>query len=285
MSISGGINWVVIQKALQNWVVYCTGLAADHVVWGQQYAPRSTQPAISMKLSLLQDDGMPWLDPEPNPLVIATMTITAVDAAANTLTKVAHGLLTGDGPVRLDSTTNDLPLNLVEGVDYWVVKITADTFKLATSFLNAMAAVPVVVDLGDAGSGVITLFDTDETLRAGAEIVFKSRSLIKAVLTLQCYTSVGVGLDMATSVLWRIQAKRRLPTAAAILENANIGVIEMDRIRAIEGTQDLVLFEPRAFTDIVLHLTSEDSETGTIIERTDITNQSFPDTFTVDGAE
>ena len=277
------MNWVAIQKALQNWVVSCTGLAADHVVWAQQYAPRPTQPAIIMRLSLINDGSRPWLEQEVNNLSFDPVTVTA-DATANTFTSTAHGLLTGDGPVELHST-GTMPGNTSDTVSYWVVKVDDDTFKLAESFLDSMNPVPVTVDLSSAGTGTITVESNGNTLRQGEELEYKALAMVKAMLTLECYTAVGVGNDMATSILWRINARRALPTSAAILEDANIGVGEVGKIRSIDGMQDLALFEPRAFVDILLNLVSEDSEYITIIERTEITNEDIPDTFTVDAAE
>lgn len=277
--VNGGIDWVTIQRALQRWVVNCTGLASDHVVWGDQNAPRQAQPGIVMRLSLINDGARPWNDHETNPLVFDDITFTA-NATSNAFTATAHGLLTGDGPVDLTSTLT-IPTGAVSPC--WIYKVDANTFKIADSFLNAMAGTSL--DLTDAGTGVLTVSSRDNSLRAGQEIVIKSRAALRAMLTLECYAATGVGVDMASAILWRINAKRTLPTPAQILIDANIGIAEFGRVRSIGGAQDLVLFEPRAFVDILLNLVSEDSETYTIIERTEITDQIISDTFTVDGAE
>lgn len=81
----------------------------------------------------------------------------------DTCTAVAHGLQTGDGPVRLTTTAADLPLNLLTGTDYWIIRLTADTFKLATSLALAFAG--TAVDIADAGSGVHTVDITASTKR------------------------------------------------------------------------------------------------------------------------
>lgn len=282
MAVSGGIDWVVIQRALQRWVVSCTGLPADKVVWAQQYAPRPTQDAIIMRFMMIDDTGRPWIDHETNPLIFNAFAVTSVDDVANTFTKASHGLLTGDGPVNL--TGASLPGNISSTTPYWVIRIDDNTFKLALSFQDAVATIPVPVDISSAGSGTITVSANTGTLRAGQEIVLKARSVVKAILTLEAYSSSGVGLNMPSAILWRINAKRLLPTALAILEDANIGVIEVGTVKAIDGMQDLALFEPRALVDIMLQLSSEDSDTTTIIEVTEITNNNIPDTFTVDGA-
>lgn len=274
------MNWVAIQKALHNWVVYCTSVSADHVVWSGQQAPRTTQPGIVLKVNFLQDDGLPWVDNEPNPLEIDPLTLTA-NATTDAFTAVAHGLATGDGP--FDLVGSDLPLNTDDSTPYWIVRVDNDTFKVATGFLNAING--VTIDLGDAGSGVMALESNESTLRAGEEITLVQRSLMKATLTLQCFTNVGVGMDMAVSTLGRVNARRLLPTAIAILQDANIGVIQVGQVKALGGTQDLVLFEPRALVDVMIHLTSEETENITIIERTEITNEDTGHTWTVDGAE
>lgn len=284
MAYAGGVNWVATQKALQNFVVSVTGVAASHVVWGNQQAPRPAQAGIVMRLTVLDNNNRPWMDTEDNPFTFDDLTVVA-DDTADTLTATAHRLLTGDGPVRIAST-GTIPAGLAADTDYWVVKVDADTIKLAASFLDAMNAVPVTIGLTDEGTGTITLSDTDDTLRAGEEIKFVQRSLIKCMLTLECYTDVGVGLDMATSILWRVEARRMLPTHVAILEAADISIIEVNQVRAFGGTQGNYLFEPRAMVDVSLYLVSEDTDNGGIIHRTEITREDDDgvpiDTFTVD---
>jgi hypothetical protein len=81
--------------------------------------------------------------------------ITGATFAADTLAVVDHPFITGDGPVRL--TGADLPAPLVIDTDYWVVVVDSATLKLATSLADAIATVPVVVNLADDGSGTRTI--------------------------------------------------------------------------------------------------------------------------------
>ena len=281
MAISGGIDWTTIQNAIHSWVVNGSGLPADKVIWAQQYAPRPAEPAISMRLSILDDIGVPWLDMENNYLTFADITITGVDATANTFTAVAHGRLTGDGPVKLTST-GTFPTGTNGTAKYWVVKITNDNFKLATTFRNAMAAVPVTIDITGTGSGTIKLIDTDATFRAGQELNYISRGFVRAALSLECFTSVGVGMDMATSILRRVASRRMLPSQTTILQNANIGLTEIQRVRALYGTKEVVIFEPRALVEVQLCLTNEELETGTIIEAVDVTDEINGSNFIIE---
>lgn len=268
---------VAQQKALHNWIVACTGVPASKVIWGRQQGPRTTQPGIVLKLAFVGDDERPWVDTETRLLAIAPLTVTSDGTVFNSV--AAHGRATGDGPFYLVGA--DLPGGTFAVTKYWLVVLSATSFKVATSFQRAKAAVPTPVTLTDAGSGAMTLESMGETVAAGAEINFVQRSLIKAILTVECFAGIGVGLDTAEATLWRINAKRLLPTPLAILQTANIGIIQVERVRALQGSQDLVLFEPRAFVDIMFHITSEETESGTIIERTDITNEDTFNGFTV----
>jgi hypothetical protein len=82
----------------------------------------------------------------------AAFTFTA--AATDICTAVAHGAITGLKVAA--STTTTLPAPLT-ATNYWIVKLSADTFSLATSLANAIAVPPVVVDITDAGTGTHTL--------------------------------------------------------------------------------------------------------------------------------
>lgn len=69
-----------------------------------------------------------------NALTFTTFSITP-EADDEIVTATAHGMLTGDGPVRLGGTA---PTGLATTTDYWIIKINADTFYLAASRALAM---------------------------------------------------------------------------------------------------------------------------------------------------
>jgi hypothetical protein len=92
--------------------------------------------------------------------VIADDTFTA--ATTDICTATAHGLESGDGPLRL-TTADTLPAGLSLATDYWVIKIDANTFKFAASRANALAG--TAVDITDTGTGTHTLSDTADTER------------------------------------------------------------------------------------------------------------------------
>lgn len=73
---------------------------------------------------------------------ISTFTTTN---ATNHIDLTAHGFLTGDGPIRLEEGNGDLPDGYAEDTDYWVVKVDADDFKVATTYANAIAGTAVAI--------------------------------------------------------------------------------------------------------------------------------------------
>lgn len=78
---------------------------------------------------------------------LGTFTVTL--ASPGIFTLVAHGLSTGDA-VYL-TTTGALPTGLSANTRYWVTKIDADTFKLATSLANALAATNINTSVSQSG--------------------------------------------------------------------------------------------------------------------------------------
>ncbi len=75
---------------------------------------------------------------------IITMTSTA---------NIPSNILTGTR-VRLTTTTT-LPAGLALATDYYVIKVTDSTFKLASSYANAIAG--TAIDITDAGTGTHTM--------------------------------------------------------------------------------------------------------------------------------
>lgn len=84
---------------------------------------------------------------------IGTFTVTI--AAPGVFTLTAHGLATGDA-VTL-ATTGALPTGLTAGTTYFVVKIDADTFNLATTLANALAATKITTSGSQSGVHTLSL--------------------------------------------------------------------------------------------------------------------------------
>lgn len=98
----------------------------------------------------------------PRALVVADFTFTG-EADDDLLTATAHGLQTGDGPVRVSNSGGALPTGLAADTDYYVIRASANTFSLATTRENAIAG--TAINLTADGSGTHTLSDTASTKR------------------------------------------------------------------------------------------------------------------------
>ena len=83
-----------------------------------------------------------------------TTLLTAVTNASDLFTKNGHALYTGDGPMQW-TTAGVLPDGLSLLVDYFVIRIDANTFKVALSLEDALAG--TVVAIADDGTGMPTL--------------------------------------------------------------------------------------------------------------------------------
>lgn len=94
----------------------------------------------------------------PSQAVVVTNPAPAVVTftnGTNIVNLTTHGLETGDGPIRL-TTTDTLPAELAAATDYWVIKVAAGTFNLASSLANALAGTPVAFTDDGTGTHSIT---------------------------------------------------------------------------------------------------------------------------------
>lgn len=76
-----------------------------------------------------------------------------VDTTAETITKAAHGFVTG---TKVAATTNGVLPGGLSATNYWVIKVSSGVFKLASSLANAEAGTPVDITSA-AGGGTHTL--------------------------------------------------------------------------------------------------------------------------------
>lgn len=83
-----------------------------------------------------------------------TFVAADVNTTTGTITEVAHGLVTGQ--CIYITTSSTMPLGLTASTPYWVIKITNDTFRLATSYFNAQVPTPITGGT-DGGASTLTL--------------------------------------------------------------------------------------------------------------------------------
>lgn len=289
----GGVDWSAFETGVQAWVVAGSGLASSNVIFQQQKnARRPAAPAIEIRVANIAETGRPWLQMLPNPLVFADKTVSAVGISpANTLTSATHTLLTGDGPVRL-VTTGTAPGGLAIATDYWVIAPNANTLQLADSYVHSGGGqgssnpiTPLVIS--SVGTGTHKIVATGDTVRAGQEIAAVSQGFLRVTLELHCHAVDGVDMASATAILNRIRGRRLFPSQIDRLQAINVGVIDIDRVRAIYGVQDAVLFEPRAYLELHLCVPQAEADYLTVIETVEVEDQVTGHTsvITVDGSD
>lgn len=108
--------------------------------------------------------------PDGSPVVIADITFVG-EADDDLATAAAHGLQTGDGPVRVSNSGGALPTGLLAATDYWIIRVSANTFKFASSLANAIAGTGI--NLTTDGTGTQTLADTVDTERLSTRNISK----------------------------------------------------------------------------------------------------------------
>jgi hypothetical protein len=98
---------------------------------------------------------------------LPVLTAFTVDYTTDIFTKSTHGMYTGD-ILQVSNSGGALPGGLSASTDYFVIKIDANTFYLATSFLNAQTG--TVINITNNGSG------TNSYLEIGPYIVISNES-------------------------------------------------------------------------------------------------------------
>lgn len=81
-----------------------------------------------------------------------------VNTSNGTITEVSHGLATGE-PVYITNSVSDPPAGLSANTAYFAISVTSDTFRLATTYKNALAGTQVIPS--DQGTGVNTLYSNN----------------------------------------------------------------------------------------------------------------------------
>lgn len=90
------------------------------------------------------------------PLASLTPKVFTAANATEIFTSATHGLNTGDGPVWVSNSGGALPAGLTASTDYYVIKIDANTFYLATSLANALAGTFLSITTDGTGTQTLT---------------------------------------------------------------------------------------------------------------------------------
>lgn len=281
----GSIDVTAIKDAIHAWVVAGSGLPADRVRWGGYNVPQPddiTQAWISMRISSVRQPGSDWNRYEDAPLTFADKTITGLDAGTDVGTIPTHGLNTGDGPVRLETSGSLVGSGLATATDYWWIKLTDNTFKLAATFLDAVNPTPVPVDITGVGTGTHKVVDTADTRRAGAELTENVEGNRVVTVTITCFPPQPADDSTeAVAILSDVVAEAGKKARGEALSDAHIGLFSVGDPQANDGVLNAVYFEPRATMTVVFSTKSAVTATETYIESTTVENDDTDETFDV----
>jgi len=117
-----------------------------------------------------------------------------VNVANDTITETAHGYATGLEVV--ESTTGTLPAPLAVLTDYYVIRVDANTYKLATSKANAVAG--TAINLTDDGTGTHTT--TPNALSGGSASIQVSRDDVTYVEI----NGTSVAITASGNLVWNV---------------------------------------------------------------------------------
>lgn len=129
---------------------------------------------------------------------IKTCTDTDVNPSTDTITITANGYTTG---LKLRvSSTGTLPAGLAAATDYFVIVVTANTFKLASSLSNANAG--TAIDITTSGTAAATITFTCTAL-AGATV--KLQGTLDGTTWADIANS-STSITGTTTILWNVDA-------------------------------------------------------------------------------
>lgn len=129
-------------------------------------------------------------------LPFTDFTFTA-DSTTDQLLHTAHGLLTGDGPVRVSNGGGGLPSGLVAATDYYVILVDANHLQLAPTRADAFAG--FALDLLSNGTGTQTLLHQAGTTRA-SNFTASKNAAITGALTAGSAAIGGAAFTLASVV-------------------------------------------------------------------------------------
>jgi len=164
-----------------------------------------------------------------------TATVTITIAAPGVVTWSSHGLSTGT-PV-VFTTTGALPTGIVSGTTYYAVVVDANTFQIASSVANAIAATPTVITTSGSQSGTHTGTRYNITQRLSMQSITGVTNRLGADLFIQ--GSQGTGTGAGGSIIFQVAPAGSSGTAQNALATAL--TIAASKVITVADTYDLAV--------------------------------------------
>lgn len=137
--------------------------------------------------------------------------------SASIITETGHGMQTGlKGQF---TTTGTLPAGLSTSTDYWIIRLTADTFQVASTLANAQAG--TYVSITDQGSGTHTFTATSLSGTVGLYVSVDGTTYFLSGSTTNVTGDVNV-LYEATDPAYRYFKVTTAITAGQVTETTKV---------------------------------------------------------------
>jgi len=243
-------------EAIQEWVVAGSGLAAGQVIWEDERGPR---PPTGCYISITMTDPREVAQDMVRKITPPSLTFTA-DETTETFTSVGHGHATGAGPFQV-SSSGTLPAGLLPTTDYWFIRLTDDTFRLAETAADALADTEITITTNGTGTLMLEPF----------WVIYEATGHRVAELQLQCFAGGAKWRDARpVARLANVLSSRVLPVRSALLRAAGVGFGLIGPVQSLKLDRSTVL-EPRAVVTMSIHLVSVQREIGSWIQHVELT--------------
>ena len=153
-SSSEEINNTILEKDGEVCTLICNTFGHPYQVQFETTTAPQTMNANG--LALPNGNGMVTRIQCSNGGLNKTFVAADVNTTSDTIAIANHGFATGQ-KVQLSNSGGGLPAPLTASTDYYIIRLTDSVLRLATTFANATATLPVQIDLTTTGTGTQTI--------------------------------------------------------------------------------------------------------------------------------
>jgi hypothetical protein len=241
------------KAGVHRWFIAATGMDAQRVPWGDSSAPPlAPKDGDYARLRVIGESGQPaWTERRRRHFPFVPVAVSGV-SGSDLAVAASCPLQTGDGPARVLGSSPPPPLSAV--VDYWVLRPSPTTLRLAASFDDAITGVHVA--LTGSGALPLSIVSTATTVRAGSELDVRTMANSEMSIAIQ------IRGRNAESLALRLRVAGQSPAALAVLRASNVGLLSIGPVQNVGAALDQAHYEPRISMIVRFAVTNVYSEPG-----------------------
>jgi len=162
---------------------------------------------------------------------------TDIANATEIFTNVAHGFVTGD-KVQV-ATSSALPTGLSANTNYWILKLTADTFQVCDTYAHAIAGTNVVT-ISDDGTGNQTFTQHEKLVGLDSELMtLLAKEKGKYTITIKpAYAFECLSVDLHAQAVAREVDKCPAVISETISGTSNVVIVHISDIDETAALND-----------------------------------------------